>query len=218
VTTDQLSIYNGALRICRQRKLGSLAESRESRRLLDDEWGDGSTDGVVRACLEMAEWTFAKRTVQLTYDPSVAPSFGYSRAFEQPSDLVRVCGVFQDEFCQVPLTQYTDERRYWYAHLDTIYVSYVSNLATYGADMSLWSEAFVDLVQSELASKIIGNLTQDKSAIKDAMGLREMNRKFAKNLDTSNKPTAFAPAGSWSNARRGNSGSRDRTPTGNLIG
>ena len=216
--TDQLSIYNGALRICRQRKLSSLTENRESRRLLDDEWGDGSTTGTVKACLEMAEWTFAKRTIQIDYNPSVAPSFGYRRAFDQPTDLVRVCGVFQDEFCQVPLTQYTDERRFWYAHLDTIYVSYISNLAAYGADMSLWTEAFVDLVQSELAAKIVGNLTQDKMAVRDAMSLRKINRKFAKNLDTSNKPTAFAPPGSWTNARRGNAGPRDRTPTGNLIG
>jgi hypothetical protein len=216
--TDQLSIYNGALRILGERKLASLSESRESRRHLDDEWGDGSTTGVVKSCLEMAEWTFAKRTVQITYSPSVSPLFGYSRAFEQPSDLVRVCGVFQDEFCQVPLTQYTDERRYWYGYLDTIYVSYVSNLAAYGADMSLWSEAFVDLVQSELAAKIVWSLKQDKVARREVFQLREINRKFAKNLDTSNKPTAFAPPGSWSTSRRGNAGSRDRTPTGSLIG
>lgn len=216
--TDQLSIYNGALRICKERKLASLTENRESRRHLDDEWGDGSTNGVVKSCLEMAEWTFAKRTVQITYSPSVAPLFGYRRAFEQPSDMVRVCGVFQDEFCQVPLTQYTDERRYWYAHIDVIYVSYVSNLAQYGADMSLWSGAFEDLVQSELAAKVVGVLTQDKALRKDVFALREMNRKFAKNLDTSNKPTAFAPAGSWSRSRRGNGSGIDRTPTGSLIG
>lgn len=197
----KLSLYNGALRLCKERKLASLAESREPRRLLDEAYGDGSTYGSVRRCLEMGKWSHAMRTVRLDYAPSVEPSFGYRRAFDQPTDMVTVAAICEDEYFNVPLTRYADERGYWYADLETIYVRYVSNDADYGADLSLWPQVFSDMVEADLAREIVGNLTgadieRVEKAYKDCK-IRALSN------DAMKKPTAFFPAGGWVSARHG---------------
>jgi hypothetical protein len=209
VAATKLSLYNGALRVLRERKLASLSENREPRRLLDDAWGDGSTNGVVRYCLEMGQWTFATRTVEIDYSPSVTPSFGYDYAFDQPDDLVRTIGVFCDDDCSTPLLQYADERRYWYAYHQTMYVKYVSNHASYGADLSLWPENFSKIVEARLALEIAGNLTQGTDKVTLADRNWKEAKKEARSFDAMNKPTAFFPEGGWSQSRRGRSRRND---------
>lgn len=209
MAATKLGLYNGALRILQERKLASLSENREPRRLLDDAYGDGSTNGAVRYCLEMGQWTFATRTVQVDYSPSVTPSFGYDYAFDQPSDLVRTIAVCADEDCMVPLLRYSDERRYWYAYEQTLYVKYVSNHASYGADLSLWPENFAKLVEAYLAKEIAGNLTQGENKIILAERGWKEAKKEARSFDAMNKPTAFFPEGGWSASRRGRSRRND---------
>ena len=198
---SKLSIYNDALRLCSERKLTSLTENREAKRLLDAAWSDGRTEGSVKRCLEMGQWAFARRTQQTDYSPSITPSFGYRYAFNQPNDMVRVCGVFQDEYCTTPLLQYVDERRYWYADLQTIYVQFVSNDISYGADLSLWPETFAKTVAADLAHEIVGNLTQDDKTA--ARVVREWTywMKEAKAIDAMNRPTQYLPQGSWLRSR-----------------
>lgn len=211
----KLGLFNDALRLCKERKLASLTENREPRRLLDDAYGDGSTVGSVRRCLELGQWTFAMRGAMVDYTPSIEPSFGYRYAFTQPEDMVNVAAVCSDEFFNSPLTQYVDERGYWYADLQTIYVKYVSNHASYGADLSLWPQTFGDLVSADLAREIVGGLTNGDPD--------DVEKKYAKRLKTAlskdamRKPTAFPPTGSWVSARLGG-GVRDRGSRSALIG
>lgn len=201
--TTQLGIYNGALRILKERKLASLSENREPRRLLDDVWGDGQTEGAVKFCLEMAHWTFATRTVQIDYSPSVEPPFGYRYAFDQPSDMVRVNGIWTDPHCTQPLLRYADERHYWFCDQSVIYVSYVSNADEYGADLSLWPESFVKVVEAYLAKEIAGSLTQGENRIERANAEWAEAKKLAASIDAMNKPTSFPPPGTWSRSRQG---------------
>lgn len=211
MAATQLRLYNQALRICKERKLASLSENREPRRLLDEAWGDGSTNGSVRRCLEAGQWTFATRSIQLDYSPSITPSFGYQYAFDQPSDMVKVAGICSDEYFNTPLLRYTDEGDYWYADLQTIYVRYISNGASYGTDLSRWPETFVDFVAADLAMEIVGNLTNGDSDVSrvDKIRTRAMTR--ARSNDAMNKPTTFMPMGGWRRARHGNSITRDRS-------
>ena len=209
--TTQLSLYNGALRLCRERKLASLSENREPRRLLDDAWGDGGNHSAVKHCLQLGQWTFAMRSAQVDYSPSVEPSFGFRRAFDQPADMVRVAAVCMDEYFQYPLLQYSDERHFWYADLDTIFVRYVSNHADYGADYSLWPESFVKLVEAYLAREIVGNLTQGDSRKADVEKEFAVAERDAKSLDAMNNPTRFAPVGEWESARRGRWGNSNQS-------
>jgi hypothetical protein len=208
--TTQLSLYNGALRILKERKLANLAENREPRRLLDDAWGNGQTEGAVKFCLEMSEWTFATRTVQADWSPSVEPAFGYRYAFDQPDDMVRICGIWSDAACTQPLLRYSDERRFWYADLETIYASYVSNGLEYGADLSVWSETFTKLVEAYLAKEIAGNLTSSYNLIELASRAWKEAKLESRSIDAMKKPTKFTPPGSWSSSRRGGDFRRSR--------
>ena len=201
---DKLKIWNAALRICKERKLSSLTDNREPRRLLEDAWDDGVA-GAVGSCLQMGQWTFAMRTGMIDYSPSITPGFGYRYAFDQPEDMVRVSAICSDEYFRQPLLAYADERKYWYAALQTIYVRWVSNGASYGADLSLWPESFRKLVEAYLAMEIVGNLTQGENRIQIVERAFKEAERRAKSLDAMNKPTQYLPEGSWNRSRRGNS-------------
>lgn len=206
--TDQLSLYNGALRLCQDRRLASLTENREPRRLLDDAWGDGATSGSVARCLEIGQWTFAMRTGMIDYTPDIEPEFGYRYAFTQPDDMVRPSAICLDEYFRIPLLDYADERGHWYAPIPTIYARWVSNSDTYGADMGLWPQSFVQLVEADLANEIVATLTEDKEIRLFVQKALEKAEKKAKSRDAMNNPTKLLPEGSWNRSRRGNENRR----------
>jgi hypothetical protein len=211
--TTQLSLYNEALRLCGERKLASLTEDREPRRLLDQVWDDNAINYV----LEQGQWNHALRATMLEYNPSMEQAFGYQYAFEKPTDYIRLVGLCSDERYNVPLTQYTEEAGFWFADLDVIYIQYISNDASYGADMSLWPETFTRYVASYLASEIVDRLTQNSSLWDKVYGI--MNRRLtdARSKDALNQPTQFPPTGRWVSARLGGV-RKDRGSRNNLVG
>ena len=79
--TTKLKLYNKALLYCKERKLASLTEEGKPRRLLDEVYDDS-----IEYCLEEGLWKFATQTVRIDYDESIAPLYGYRRAFVKPSD------------------------------------------------------------------------------------------------------------------------------------
>lgn len=202
--STKLSLYQGALRMLGERKLSGLSEAREARYLLDDVWDDGALDD----CLQKGQWKFALRTQQIEYSPSIEPDFGYRRAFDKPTDFVRLAGLACDEYFQVPLLQYSEEAGYWFTDLDTIYVKYVSNDDQYGLDYSLWPANFTKFVQAYLASEIVTALTNAQAKKEDIE--RDLKRALdaALSTDAQAGPPAFAPRGSWALAR-GNRFSRN---------
>jgi hypothetical protein len=209
----QLSLYNEALRLCGERKLASLTENREPRRLLDSVWDADA----INYCLEQGQWKFAIRTAKLEYNPSMEPAFGYQYGFDKPTDLVRITALCSDEYFNVPLTQYSEEAGYWFSDLDEIYIQYVSNDASYGADFSLYPETYMRYVASYLASEIIDRLTQNNALWDKVYGLMKKRLTDARSKDALAGPTKFFPSGSWLNARRGNART-DRGNRNNLIG
>lgn len=212
---DQLSIYNGALLLCGERFLGSLTEEREPRRLLDRVW---SSNGV-KTCLEKGQWNFATRTIQIDYDPSIEPSFGYNRAFQKPDDWVLTTKLCSDEFFRSPLTRYWDEANYWYSDLDTLYVSYVSSDVNYGMNLNKWPESFREYVEEFFASKII--LRMSNSEAEEQASFMRLKKKLlsAKSAAAMAEPTVFPARGSWGLSRNRFPTRRDGGgTTGNLIG
>lgn len=213
----RLGVYNGALRLCGERKLANLTENREARHLLDDVWADGG----VHRCLEQAQWKFAMRTVQLDYDPDFTREFGYERAFAKPDDWVMTASIAQDEYFRNPLVSFEDEAGYWFCDLQTIYVRYVSNDDAYGNDLSRWPAAFNEYVEAYFASKIVAKLTTDKERVAALLnprsGILAVALAEAKNTDAINGPPRRPVSSSWATARRG--GERgDRGRNGQLIG
>ncbi len=192
--TSKLTLYNGALRLLKERPLASLAENREPRRLLDSAWDGGAID----YCLEEGLWKFAKRTVQIDASPSIDPDFGYEFAFDIPTDHKGTAGIWSDEMLTQPFRDYREESGYWYGSLETMYVSYISNDAQYGLDLSLWPQTFVKFVEAHLASEVAGPMTE---AGKEMLQLRERLLRAAKSSDAQGDPTRVIPAGSWVRAR-----------------
>lgn len=202
----QLALYNEALRLLGERKLASLSESREPRRLLDDVWASGER---IDYWLEQGQWNFAMRTVEIDYDPTIEPTFGYRRAFAKPTDWKRTAGVASDEYFNSPLTKYTDEAGYWYADLDTIYVRFVSNGASYGADLTRWPQSFVRYCAADMAKDICEKLTQN--ATKFQVMERAVRKALteARSRDAMNEGAAFMPQGSWVTSRGRTRNGRD---------
>lgn len=203
--TTKLSLFNGALRLLKERKLTQSEvtnNSREPARLLNDEWDDGA----VRACLEAAQWTFARRTAQLDASPSIAPDFGFQFGFEKPDDLVRVAGVWPDDTMRVPLRTYRYEGGIFFASIETIFVSYISDDNAYGNDMSLWPESFKAYVHAYLAKQIAGPLTEMGEKMH---GLCQKVLADAAGIDTFYDPSKDLPPSGWAMSRSGGRFSRE---------
>jgi len=214
-SANKLSIYNGALLFIGARQLDTITDSVESRRLLDDVWDRDGIDTV----LEHGQWNFAMRSAKFEYSPSVTPAFGYNRAFEKPSDLIRVCGVCSDEFFTTPLLRYIDEAGFWFSDLDEIYVKYVSNDGSYGTDYSLWPPSFKRYVESWFGCQIIWKLTQSKTKETEKKAECEKLKTAARSQDALNDPTRFSPPGRFRLARKSGYGNRhDGGHRGRLIG
>lgn len=210
--TTKLGLYNDALLICGERFISSLTESREPRYLLDHAYDQGAVDD----CLENGFWPFATRSVQLDYDASEDPSFGYGYAFSKPSDWVSTIGVCSDEFFNVPLTQHTFENELWYADITPIYLKYVSNDTSYGYNLAIWPTSFKDYVATYLASKIVPKLA-DEPKVKEVMDELKKAKLNALNNAGQSLPTSFPAQGSWVRSRQ--SGRRnDRGHRNTLIG
>jgi hypothetical protein len=212
--TTQLTIYNGALLVAGERFLSSLTEQVEPRRLLDHIWSNGG----IEFCLEQGQWHFAMCTVQLDYDSSVEPPFGYNRAFTKPTDWILTSAVCSDPFFRTPLTRYSDEAGYWYSDLDTIYVRYVSNDTAYGMDLNKWPETFREYVEAYFASRILLKLSDSEEKVTKAEKLTAKRLATAKSKAAMAEPTAFPAQGGWTSARRRFSNRRDGGGTGSLIG
>lgn len=211
---SKLSIYQGAALALGDRKIMSLTENRETRRALDSVW---ERDGVKR-CLQAGLWHFATRSVRYDYSPSVEPPFGFRRAFNKPDDWIRTTKVCEDEFYNVPLLRYTDEAAYWYADLDTIYVSFVSGLPDFGMDFSKWPPNFTTYVELWFAWSICRRTT-NSGQTKDDLG-KDLDKALlkAKSTDAMDEATQFLPPGTWSESRRGRTSRRDRGNRDRLLG
>jgi len=211
---SQLTLYNGALIICGGRILTALTDDTKGRRLLDQQW-----QGYPDAALEQGQWYFAMRSQRITFDPSITPDWGFRRVFEVPNDHVRTVAVCQDEDMKVPLIAYKEEAGFWYAHLDTIYVRFVSDDQFYGADFSLWPSSFTEFVKADLAYKIVLDLTADKEKMAEVEKRRNHSLAKAKGLAAMADATAFPAEGSWVRSRRGDRrGWPDGGNRGQLIG
>jgi len=214
--TDRLSIYNGALNILGERKLADLDENRPPRFQLDDVWDND----MIERCLQMGQWNFAARSVELAASPSVTPGFGYQYAFDKPpTDFVRTMMVCYDEYFNLPITSYSDEGQWIFCDADLIYLKYVSKDDEFGGDFSLWPANFTEFVEHYLAYKVAPRIA--------GLDMRErtMEARFerallkAKSTDAMESPAKFAPKGGWASSRQGfRSGTSDRGSRSKLIG
>jgi hypothetical protein len=208
MTISQLDLFNGALLLLGERKLASLSEAREPQRVLTQVWNEGK--GATRAMLEKGLWKFAIRSSLMTYSPSITPSFGYQFAFNKQSDHVRTAAVCTDPYFNQPLTQYDDESGYLYCDFSTIYVKWVSDDPSYGNNLSLWTQAFIEYFEHFLAWRSAFRITLNKEKEADMAKKMETAGIKARSLDAMDGPAKFMPTGTWVSARRGRFVQRNR--------
>lgn len=209
----QLGLYNEALRLLGERRLASLAENREPRRVLDDIWNDGTLD----FCLEQGLWNFATRAVEVTPSTTIVPNFGYLKAYDKPNDFIRTVGVAEDEYFNVPLIRMIEETGFWFADIEPIYVRYISKDSAYGYDFNRWPATFAKYVATYLASEASLSLTQSAEKQGIIFGMMQARLKDARSKDAMAEATAFMPQGGWTVSRKGGF-RRDRGNRNQLIG
>lgn len=214
MSLDQLGLYNAALAFVGEGPLIALTEARPSARYLDEVWARG--DGWVRAVLEQGFWKFAMRTVEIYADPAVTPGFGYTNAFTYQSDLVRLAQVSADESFYDPLLNYTREAGYFYADVDPLYLSYVSDDALFGSDYGRWTSAFIDYAAAYGGVRIWKRIKSEEG-YSDAKKEEARLLSIARSLSAQEDPTKFLPTGSWVRARQGRGGG-ERGRRDRLIG
>jgi hypothetical protein len=196
---DQLSLYNGALRILKNRHLDSLTEDVEERYLLDLEYNK-----AIRYCLEQGLWNFALRATLLEPDDTNEPTWGDLYVFQKPEDYVRLNAIASDQYFSVTLGEYTDEGDYWVASINPLYVSYVSDDPAYGYNLGRWPATFELAVEYELAHRSAPHLTAMSD--QDLVRLREEKIEAirdARSKDALNQPAMRPPPGRLVRARQG---------------
>lgn len=218
MATSKLTLYKGALRILGQASITALTDAVENRRLLDEAYDENA----IGFTLEQGNWNFAIRTIEINYDTSVSdPGFSFSRAFSKPSDWKKTVRLASDEYFTNPMThrEFNDEQQYWWADIDTIYVQYVSDDSSYGSDLSVWTQAFVNYFEAYLASQIVHRVFQSEADVKKVFALAQNALEIAKSNDAWNEGAKFHAPGGWASARRGRGGGhRDRGSRSNLTG
>lgn len=211
----KLQLYNRALRYLGEEKLSSVSEAVEPRYRLDDAYDEGFIDLVLQAGL----WNFAMRTREVSYNSGVSPTFGYRFAFDKPSDFIRLGRISANEYFSDPLTQYQDDKDYWMCSLQTIYVRYVSNDASYGGDIANWPANFFKFAAYALANEVVEAFTHNDKLVAKVENNMQQALLEAQNVDAMNQPPGFPPMGSWVRSRGGGrSGRRDLGNRGSLIG
>jgi hypothetical protein len=214
---DRLGIYNGALRELGERALGSLSESRASRRYLDTAWANGA---FVNEVLSHGQWLFARRSLKMEADPNLVPQFGWQFANSRPTDYIRAMQVCSDEFFAVPLESYQEENAVFYTAISVWYLGYISNDTSYGGNLAAWPDNFTNYVEKYLARKILPQLTGNKTD-KDQFD-KDIHKALtrAQSTDAMEQPTRYPPPGRFVEARmRGRAGGGwDRGSRNQLIG
>ena len=197
MASSKLSIYNDAMLHIGQERLASLSEASAARYALDDAY-----DGVLAYCLEQTPWKFARRTVSIDYSTTVAPSFGFTYAFDKPDDYIRTLKMAANEsFVPVMIgDEVADEQAYWFANVQTIYVQYLSNDVTYGGDVAAWPQVFADYVGRRLANRVCMRITGSQPT-GDMHKLEQMSLSGARSKDAMNDPIKFPPRGTWVRSR-----------------
>lgn len=201
----QIDLYQGALLLLKETPLASLTEAREPRFLLDQIWNEGNGGGseIINACLSEGEWVFARRTVQLVYDPNIQSNFGNYYASEIPSDYIRLSQLSADPNFMSPLNQYNEEQGYFFSPFQNIWLRYVSNDPAYGGNMNAWHPTFKSFVKAYMAEKICGKVTGSKVSPQDMVKEKARCLGDALGKQAIERPAQFPYRGTFVQARFG---------------
>lgn len=195
VSNEWLKVYNDALQIAGLPHMVNAGDDTPARTALDV----ALENDLVLDLMEEANWNFAHNIVQIYYDPSLETDFGYTYAHNKPEDIVRLRGIFQDEYLRAPLRDYDDIGENIFCDLQIIYLDYIAS--TMVEDPSSWPASFRKLVAARMcydARSVLARMGADVNNI-DKVYEQRLNQ--AKNSDAMQSPPRIIRAGSWVRAR-----------------
>lgn len=209
--TTKLELYNQALGHLKVSALVSLTEDTEARYVLDTWY-----DLCLKIALEAGFWKFAMRSVSITKDDSIVPSFGYPNAFNKPDDWVKTYIVSDNENLEAGFNGWIEESNLFFAHCDPLYLRYVSNNATgYGMDLSKWTARFQEYVTYKLAAMSAPKASGSSDSLTgDMLKLADSKLQAALGFEALREPPRRAPEGNWNRARFATRGRPVRTSGG----
>lgn len=170
--TDQLSLYRKAARHLSQEEPATLVEDTQVVRKLNFVYAE-----AVQEILEAAIWLFARRTVELTYDPAIDTSTfgGLNYGFTLPSDYVRIARINTSPYFtpNSELGDYdiTGPGKTLYTDEASFYLQYISNGTTYGLNLGAWPETLAEAGGYLLAFKTAIPVNKDHADRNDLMKL-----------------------------------------------
>ena len=180
-----LSCYNGALRILKESRIATTTDNVPSRKMCDSAIAD-----VIAHTLELGQWNFASRS--MTIAGSASTNRGYAYRFTKPSDLVRPITISTSIDYYPPLEDYDEDGTYWYCDASTIYLTYVSDDASYGNDKTKWPETFARVIEASLAVEIGPSLSKSDELTKRAEYLFEEALRASRAKDAINRTVRVA--------------------------
>ncbi len=168
---------------------------------MDRAWG--SNNEAVTYALEMADWNFATKSVEGTVSASVEPFFGFTYAFDKPSDLARLTSLSASATFSKDLEfgEYLDEAGIWYVNVTPLYIRYVSTDGSYGFDSGKWTMAFREYMAGLLAYRSCSKITNSTEEERKCMFIMDEARKHAKGRDAMDEGFKRLPSGTWSRSR-----------------
>lgn len=199
---SKLAIYKGALRLLGPHELAALTDDRPERYQLDDAWDDAAAYVLMEGL-----WNFAIRSATVTQSGTTISGWDY--AFTKPTDWVRTAGISNEPTFLAGFETYQDQGGKWYANVDTLYVRYVSNDASYGLNITAWPLTFAKAMEAYLAFETGLPVSGDRGNRNDLYQLYKARLARAKALDAFDESVKFPPAGRLVRARFTNASGKD---------
>jgi hypothetical protein len=188
------------------RRMTTISDERADRTELD-----AALDSqLVRSLLEEYAWNWSRITVKSEENTRLESDFGYDRVHEKPIDLIRIDGVFRDEYCRTPLKDYADEGRNLYCNDEVIYIKYVSD--TYEGQPASWPVSFKRFVAAMMAQQAEPSIPEVRPDVRRMLPEKvDRRQQDATSNDFMQSPPQRINTGSWVRARRdgGTRNSRD---------
>ena len=209
--TTKLQLYKRAITLCEQTPISALTDNVESRKRCDDHYDD-----VLLWLMEQGFWRSAMRTVEITQNTGVAPAFSFEYAHDEPSDFIRKHVISLSEFLHPPLDEqsggngYLMEGGYIWANATPVYMRYVSNDASYGYDLTKWTEGMAAAAAFELAGRVAPFLTGSGTKAEELKAKAIERAGRAATFDVLQQTTQTVREGRWTGARFGSSRSNYR--------
>lgn len=194
LTDPWRAIYDDALQMLGLQRLVSNSDDSFRKTQLDIT----RNSRVIQAVLEDQAWQFGKTTKKLFYNPAITPEFGPRFAFDKPTDLHRLNGIWADDERRNPIKEYQDEEGYYYTHYSEIFVEYIST--DYLVDPTQWPSYFTRYLAARMAVDAGASIPDaNVQNAKDQLADRES---AGKSVDAIQNPPTIFSQGNWSRSRQ----------------